>query len=153
MSDLVFITGSTGFIGAHTTALTLAAGYRVRLSVRKPEQAAIIKAQYSEYSSKIETVVVPDITTSAAFKDALNGVDYVFHIASPMPGAGSDFEADYVKPAVDGTLAILNAALEHTSIKKIVVDSSSLALLPIDAIGKQDGVIKGTFLSKLIWTI
>ncbi|KAF7547848.1 hypothetical protein G7046_g8875 [Stylonectria norvegica] len=142
-SKLVFITGSTGFIGAHVVAATLAAGYRIRLSVRKPEQEQAIKDRYSSLSSRVETLIVPDITDSKAFIDALRGVDFVFHIASPMPGAGNDFGKDYVKPAVDGTLAILDAALDHSSIKKIIVDSSALALLPIDALGRNDIQVRG----------
>jgi hypothetical protein len=38
MPDLtVFITGSTGFIGSHVANAALAAGYRVRLGIRKYE--------------------------------------------------------------------------------------------------------------------
>ncbi|KAK2594030.1 hypothetical protein QQS21_008249 [Conoideocrella luteorostrata] len=140
--EIVFITGSTGFIGAHVVAVTLAAGYRVRLSIRKPEQAQAVLDRYPEHASKIEAVVIEDITNAESFGQNLKDVSYVFHIASPMPGAGDDIEADFVRPAVRGTTAILNAALHFPSIKKVVVDSSCLALVPADSMGKPDVILK-----------
>ncbi|CAG7988269.1 unnamed protein product [Penicillium salamii] len=135
---LVLITGATGFIGSHAVLSALEAGYRVRLAVRKLEQKQAVEERYSKFASKIETVVVPDITKSSSFEDSLNGVDHVFHLASPMPGKGSDFQADYVSPAVEGTEAILYAALNFPQIKKVIVMSSVLALLPPTASASAD---------------
>lgn len=70
------------------------------------------------------------ITKTSSFIDSLKGVDYLFHLASPMPGKGSGFQADYVRPAVEATEAILHAALKFPQIQKVIVMSSVLALLP-----------------------
>ncbi|KAB8233364.1 uncharacterized protein BDW43DRAFT_311088 [Aspergillus alliaceus] len=105
--SLVFVTGSTGFIGSQVVAATLKAGYRQDL-----------------------------------FKEALQGVDYVFHLASPMPGKGSDVQRDYIDPAVKGTEAILYAALEFPQIKKVVVVSSVLALAPFTALLSKQVSVK-----------
>jgi len=139
----IFITGATGFIGAHVTSVALKAGYRVRLGIRKPEQAQTIMKQFPEHAAKIETCLVPDITKSESFKSALAGVDYIFHLASPMPGNGSDVKTDYVNPAVQGTEAILYAAMEFPRIKKVIIDSSALALAPVDALLAKDVSVKG----------
>ncbi|KAE8354580.1 hypothetical protein BDV28DRAFT_146949 [Aspergillus coremiiformis] len=131
MSDaLVFVTGSTGFIGSHVVAAILKAGYRVRLSIRRAEQEATLRQYFPEFNDKIETCIVSDITQRDSFHEALQGVDYVFHIASPMPGKGTDFQNDYIDPAVNGTESILYAALEFPQIKKVVIESSILALVP-----------------------
>ncbi|KAJ5166299.1 dihydroflavonal-4-reductase [Penicillium canariense] len=132
--SLVFVTGSTGFIGSQVVAATLRAGYRVRLSIRKPEQEAALKARYAELSDKIEICIIPDLSRPGAFDDALVGVDYVFHIASPMPGKGTDIKRDYVDPAVQATTSILQAALTFKQVKKVVIVSSILALAPLNAI-------------------
>lgn len=145
---LVLITGATGFIGSHAVLSALEAGYRVRLAVRKLEQKQAVEERYSKFASKIETVVVPDITKSSSFEDSLNGVDHVFHLASPMPGKGSDFQADYVSPAVGGTEAILYAALNFPQIKKVIVMSSVLALLPPTASASADVSVTGNLFSK-----
>jgi len=139
----VFITGSTGFIGSHVTNTALSAGYHVRLSIRKQEQAQKLLKYYPEYESKIETVVVPDITKSESFEIAFNGIDYVFHLASPMPGTGSDVRLDYVDPAVKTTEAVLYAAMTAPSVKKVIIVSSALALAPIDALLVPEVTVKG----------
>lgn len=142
-AEIVFITGSTGFIGSHVVAVTLAAGYRVRLSIRKPEQAKAIFDRYPEYTSQIETVIVKDITNAESYGQNLKDVSYVFHIASPMPGAGDDVEADFVRPAVRGTTAILDAALHHPSIKKVIIDSSCLAFITADTLSNPNVTLRG----------
>lgn len=140
---LIFITGSTGFIGAEVTDATLKAGYRVRLSVRKPEQEQQLKNRYAAYAQKLEFAVIPDITKPEPFEHALDGVDYVFHIASPMPGKGDDVKRDYVDPAVKGTESVLIAALKHKNIKTVIVMSSVLALVPLGAMASANVAVKG----------
>lgn len=141
--SLVFITGGTGFIGAEVIPQALEAGYRVRLSIRKPEQQAIIKQRYPDYASDIETVVIPDISEREPFETALKDVDYVIHLASPVPGKGVDLKEDFIKPALSGTEAILYAALKFPKIKTIVVTSSCVALMPIDIPLATEKSIKG----------
>ena len=141
--SLVFITGATGFIGAEVVPQALEAGYRVRLSIRKPEQGAVIKERYPKYASDIETVVIPDISEREPFETALKDVDYVIHLASPVPGKGIDLKEDYIKPALNGTEAILYAALKFPKIKTVVVTSSVLGIMPIDVPLNIDKVIKG----------
>ncbi|RDH36397.1 hypothetical protein BDQ94DRAFT_185491 [Aspergillus welwitschiae] len=141
-TPLVFITGATGFIGSQVVATTLKAGYRVRLSIRKAEQEATLRELYPGYGDKIETCIVPDISQRESFKDAFQDVDYVFHLASPIPGGGNDFKQDYIEPAVRGTEAILYAALEIPQIKKVIVMSSVLALAPVTALITKDISVK-----------
>ncbi|KAF6817532.1 nad dependent epimerase dehydratase family protein [Colletotrichum plurivorum] len=146
-TSLVFITGASGFIGAHITALTLRAGHRVRLSVRKEEQIPKLRAVFAEFTAdadkNIEFVLVPDFTKADAFGTAVAGVDYVVHVASPMVGKGADFQRDYIDPAVQGTTSVLDAAKASPSIKRVLVMSSILALLPI-------GVLTGAVTSPIV---
>lgn len=142
--QLVFITGATGFIGAQTTDAVLKAGYRVRLSIRKAEQEIGIKKRHAGFLKDVETTVIPDLTKSESFANALDGVDFVLHVASPMPGKAEDFVQEYQKPAVDGTLALLEAALKFKQIQKVVVVSSILALVPLEAYGVSTQHTKGT---------
>lgn len=142
-SSLIFITGSTGFIGSHVVNAAVAAGYRVRLSIRKPEQAQKVLSRYPDHLSKIETVLIPDLTKAESFKNALNDVDFVFHLASPMPGSGSDVRKDFVDPAVQSTEAILYAAKEFQKIRKVVIVSSLLALAPVDTLIAKNVSVKG----------
>lgn len=56
--SLVFITGSTGFIGSHVVIQTLEAGYKVRLSVRKESQIEGLKKLFSKHISNVDFVVI-----------------------------------------------------------------------------------------------
>jgi nucleoside-diphosphate-sugar epimerase len=142
-SELIFLTGVTGFIGAATAQKALQAGYRLRLAVRKEAAIEKTKAIFSEYSDKIEFVVVPDITAENAFAKFLDGVDYILHLASPL--ANSTNAEEVFKPAVEGTLAILKDAAKVASVKKVVITSSIASLAPLSGV-PEGGVIKGMFL-------
>lgn len=140
---LIFITGATGFIGSHVVTQTLAAGYKLRLSVRKEAQIDNLRKLFSQNVAQLEFIVIPDLTTPDAFSKALQDVTYVFHLASPMPGKGDDFEKDYVEPAVQGTVALLDAAKKFNTIKRVVIVSSLLALIPLDGLATGNFVAKG----------
>lgn len=142
--QLVFITGATGFIGAQTTDSILKAGYRVRLSIRKAEQESGIRKRHAAFQGNVETVIIPDLSKPESFEKALDGVDHVLHIASPMPGTGDDFVQEYQKPAVNGTLAVLEAALKFKKIQKVIIVSSALALLAVEKFGVPEFHIKGS---------
>lgn len=138
--ELIFITGATGFIGSATALAALKAGYRLRVCVRKPSEK--LQILLSEYSQQVEYVTVPDLTDEAGFHGKLNGVDYVLHLASPLP-RGTD-KKDYFIPAVKGTTALLKEADRVASIKKVVVTSSMAGLIPMTGL-PEGGILKGKF--------
>jgi uncharacterized protein YbjT (DUF2867 family) len=85
-SQLVLVTGGSGHVGFRTLAFALATGYRVRAAVRSPEKAEQIKAAKSVqgHLDKLEFVMVPDILADGAYDEAVKGVDFVLHVASPI---------------------------------------------------------------------
>ena len=85
--ELVFLTGATGFVGFAVLLEALKANYRVRVSVRRASQAEELKSHQliAPFASKLEAVVVPDITAEGVFDAALEGVTYIEHVASPLP--------------------------------------------------------------------
>ncbi|RAH79219.1 flavonol reductase [Aspergillus japonicus CBS 114.51] len=133
--SLVLITGSTGFIGSQVVWDVLKAGYRVRLVVRRAEQATKLERIYDRYAEKLEFAVIPDMTIDGCFDESLRGVDYALHLASPLPGAGDDL----LSPAVRGTVSILHSALKVSSIKKVVVTASALSIIPLGP--TRDGLV------------
>jgi uncharacterized protein YbjT (DUF2867 family) len=64
----------------------LEAGYKVRAVVRRPAAAEKIKIAESTqpYLDNLEIVFVQDLLEEGAFDEALVGIDYVLHIASPV---------------------------------------------------------------------
>jgi nucleoside-diphosphate-sugar epimerase len=90
----------------------------------------------SSLNTKITFVVVPDITAPEGFDKSLEGVDYVMHVASPIPGSGT---SDHLTPAVKGTISVLQSALKVPSIRKVVITASIFSLIPIGPI--PDGAV------------
>ena len=65
--------------------------------------------------------------------EAVRGCTYVYHVASPFPGSGSNLTLEQqqemiIKPAVDGTLSVLRACAEVGGIKRVVITSSIAAV-------------------------
>ncbi|KAL8922181.1 MAG: hypothetical protein Q9172_003683 [Xanthocarpia lactea] len=111
---LILITGGTGFVGYACVARALHQGYRVRLAIRNESDVEEIKTAPScrPYTSAIEFTVVKDICQEDAFNEAMKDVSYVIHVASPTPGPdkAEPFRDSIVKPAVSGTVNVLQAA-------------------------------------------
>ncbi|KAF3932388.1 Dihydroflavonol-4-reductase [Dactylella cylindrospora] len=129
---LVLITGASGFVGSGVTLAVLNAGYKVRLTVRTESQIAWLK-QVFKHEDQVSWIVVPDFLKSGAFDEAVKGVDYVIHTASPIPKPGlNDWRTDYIDPAVIGTEVMLYSALTEPKVKKVVVTSSCISFVPMD---------------------
>ena len=58
---------------------------------------------------------------------AIEGCTYVVHTASPLPIAVPEDENVVIKPAVEGTLAVMRAAHKH-GVKRVVITSSGLTM-------------------------
>jgi nucleoside-diphosphate-sugar epimerase len=136
----VFITGATGFIGAHVALSALKAGYSVRLSVRREAQIEPLRRALDAFANKLDFVVVSDYTAANVFDSALKEIDYVIHVASPLPKPNEDL----LTPAVQGTTSILESASRTSTVKKVVITASVLSFVPLGKGG--DGItVKGKF--------
>lgn len=135
-TDLILVTGSTGYLGFRTLRSALEYGYPVRAAVRSEAKAQDVKEtiQSLKLPGHVEFVVVPDITLPGAFDTALQGVKYIIHVASPLATAGSDdddLEELFVKPAIQGTLGLFESARRAGGVERIVVTSSVAAIHPL----------------------
>ncbi|KAK3072315.1 hypothetical protein LTR53_007048 [Teratosphaeriaceae sp. CCFEE 6253] len=137
--DLVLITGATGHIGFRTLRYLLEYGYQVRVAVRSEAKGETLKAHpllQGVASSQMSFVTVPDFLAPGAFDAATKGVKYVVHLASPIPfrdGADpTDQEEHFVKPAVRGTIGMLESAKNAGSVKRVVITSSLVVNVPVE---------------------
>ncbi|KAI9694337.1 MAG: hypothetical protein M1820_008985, partial [Bogoriella megaspora] len=133
--DLVLITGGSGHLGLRVILDTLQAGFRVRAAVRSQAKADKISSVPSikSFQDKLSFAIVPDLLVQRAYDEAVSGVSYIIHVASPTPSAhkeGDDFETSLIQPAIKGTTNILLAAQKTSSVKRIVITSSIVAVLP-----------------------
>src|SRR5690606_14952108 len=114
--NLVFLTGSTGFVGsALLSELQKSPGYRVVCALRSAVSPA-----------SDDVVVVGNIDGTTDYSSALNGVDVVIHAAARahiMRDEVSDPLAEYRKVNVDGTLNLARQAVA-AGVKRFVYISS-----------------------------
>ncbi|CAM0135427.1 hypothetical protein VKS41_005064 [Umbelopsis sp. WA50703] len=131
-NKLVLLTGSNGFVGAHVCRELLTNGYRVRAVVRSQAKADQVAKDHQQWSQQFDGfAVIPDITQPGVYDKAVQGVDYVMHVASPFTFDIQDNEKDLLIPAREGTKNILQAASKQSSIKRVVITSSCAALFDL----------------------
>lgn len=70
-------------------------------------------------------LVEAELLDRSSWSKAIEGVEYIFHVASPLPAGIPQDEMEIIKPAVEGALNVLEAAVEKRA-KKVVVTSSCL---------------------------
>ncbi|KAK4703920.1 hypothetical protein P7C70_g2296, partial [Phenoliferia sp. Uapishka_3] len=123
--SVVLVSGASGYLGTEVVLSFLSAGYRVRGTVRTTAQRDAFIAKFPEHEANIEFHLVPSLVEKGAFDEAVKGVDYVAHTASPVPfGLITDPEHQLLIPAIEGTVGMLQSALLEPKIKAIVLTSS-----------------------------
>jgi dihydroflavonol-4-reductase len=126
----VLLTGITGFIGSHTAIHLLNHGYEVRGSMRNLQRADSIRSVIQEHTAQTENLefVQAELLDMASWERAVEGVDYVLHMASPVPVALPKDENELIVPAREGTLNVLRAA-QKAGVKRVVLTSSVAAIM------------------------
>ncbi|SFU18614.1 Nucleoside-diphosphate-sugar epimerase [Mesorhizobium sp. YR577] len=125
MTQTVLVTGGNGFVGGWCIVELLRQGFAVRATVRDMRKAEAARvAVGTQTSTDRLSFVVADLMQDDGWDAAMVGIDYVMHVASPLPmGALLDREA-LVPAARDGTLRVLRAAVK-AGVKRVVMTSAS----------------------------
>ena len=127
--NLVLVTGISGFIAKHCAVELLKHGYRVRGTVRSLPKSADVKATLAKHAdvSKLEFAEA-DLLADNGWNKAMEGVWGVLHVASPFPLAEPKDENDLIRPAVDGTMRVMKAAVA-AGIERFVQTSSTASIM------------------------
>ncbi|MBI1320366.1 MAG: NAD-dependent epimerase/dehydratase family protein [Candidatus Hydrogenedens sp.] len=126
----VLVTGGSGFIGSYCVLQLLQAGHQVRTTVRSLKREQDVRGM-------LETGGVDpgehlhfaqaDLQQDAGWADAVEGCDYVLHVASPLPAGVPKHEDELIIPAREGALRVLRAARD-AGVKRVVLTSSFAAI-------------------------
>jgi len=124
----VLITGISGFIAKHCAVELLRHGYAVRGTVRSAAKAEEVKATLSKHCDIAELELVEaDLLSDKGWANAVQGVHGILHIASPFPLSEPKDPEELIRPAVDGTLRVLHAAI-GAKVPRFVQTSSTVAV-------------------------
>jgi nucleoside-diphosphate-sugar epimerase len=128
---LVLIDGATGYVTTPIIKQFLDHGYRVRAQVRSENSANKVRHSFPGVDeSQLEFAIIENIDVPGAYKDAVKGVEGIIHTASPFVLQVEDNERDMLKPALEGTLQVLESAHKYgDQVKKIVITSSFASIL------------------------
>lgn len=121
MSDVAFLTGGTGFVGANLARLLLKEGFQVRCLVRKSSDRRNLDGLDVE-------LVEGDLLDRPALKKGLTGARYCFHVAADYRLWTPDPKPMY-HANVDGTCCVIDEAVS-AGCERIVYCSSVAAIRP-----------------------
>ncbi|MFK3672265.1 SDR family oxidoreductase [Leifsonia aquatica] len=127
----ILVTGGSGFIGGWCVLSALNAGHEVRTTVRDLAKGDALRAQLhaaATFDDARLTVVQADLRSDAGWADAVEGCDYVLHVASPTLRTNDLSEADMISTARDGVLRVLRAARDG-GVSRVVLTSASGAVV------------------------
>jgi nucleoside-diphosphate-sugar epimerase len=126
----VLVTGGSGFIGGHAVLQLLGAGYDVRTTIRSPGSEAKVRALLQAGGLERDdgpSFAVADLGKDEGWEEAVDGCEYVLHIASPFPASQPKHEDELIVPAREGALRVLRAARDG-GVRRVVMTSSFAAI-------------------------
>jgi len=122
VSGKVLITGGTGFLGSHLGRALCRAGHPVRVLARPSSDLSRLEGLEGE-------IVLGDVLLPNTLREAMDGVEVIFHLAGMLGGAPVP-DAAYRDLHVNGTLNVLIVA-QAAGVKRFVHVSSPGVLGPI----------------------
>lgn len=135
----LMITGGTGSFGNTVLKHFLTSDIgQIRIFSRdekkQDDMRHELQANYPDYAHKVK-FYIGDVRNAQAIKDAMQGVDYVFHAAALKQVPSCEFfPMEAVRTNVIGTDNMLHAAME-CGVKRVVCLSTDKAAYPINSMG------------------
>lgn len=145
--ETVLVTGGSGFIASYCMITLLKNGFKVRATLRSLHKSELVKQMLKEggiNSFENLAFVEADLQNERSWKKAVEGCQYVIHVASPTPNTDAKTEDDFVVPAKNGVLFVLRAA-KKAGVKRVVLTSA------FGAVGM--GTTKTTPYTEEDWTV
>ncbi len=132
-SDLVLVTGASGYVAGHCILQLLNEGYSVRGSLRSLRRAGEVRQWLTKALGRFDpgdalSFVEAELTDAESWTTAMEGIRYVLHVASPIPSTLQKHPDELIVPAREGTLNVMRAA-SRASVERVVQTSSSAAIL------------------------
>ena len=142
----LLITGGTGSFGNEVMRKFLRTDIReIRIFSRDEKKQDDMRKEYKNDKLRFYLGDVRDI---ASVKNAMHGVDFIFHAAALKQVPSCEFfPLEAVKTNVLGTDNVLTAAIEY-GVKKVICLSTDKAAYPINAMGISKAMMEKVFVAK-----
>ena len=142
----LLITGGTGSFGNAVLNRFLHTDIgEIRIFSRDEKKQDDMRKTYRNDKIKF---YIGDVRDLASVKNAMHGVDYIFHAAALKQVPSCEFfPMEAVKTNVIGTDNVLTAAIE-AGVKKVICLSTDKAAYPINAMGISKAMMEKVFVAK-----
>ncbi len=158
MSESIFkgktllITGGTGSFGNAVLNRFLSSDIgEIRVFSRDEKKQDDMRHEFQakcpEYSDKVK-FFIGDVRDLASVKNAMHGVDYIFHAAALKQVPSCEFfPLEAVKTNVIGTDNVLTAAIDE-GVKTVICLSTDKAAYPVNAMGTSKAMMEKVIVAK-----
>ena len=142
----LMITGGTGSFGHAVLNRFLNTDIgEIRIFSRDEKKQDDMRKEY--HNDKIK-FYIGDVRDLASVKNAMHGVDYIFHAAALKQVPSCEFfPLEAVKTNVLGTENVLTAAIEE-GVKKVICLSTDKAAYPVNAMGTSKEMMEKVIVAK-----
>lgn len=143
---VLMITGGTGSFGHAVLNRFLNTNVReIRIFSRDEKKQEDMRLSLANDKVKF---YIGDVRDNQSLKQAMMGVDYIFHAAALKQVPSCEFyPMEAVRTNVNGTENVLNAAIE-TGVQRVVVLSTDKAVYPINAMGISKAMAEKLMVAK-----
>ncbi|HVP37439.1 MAG TPA: NAD-dependent epimerase/dehydratase family protein [Terriglobales bacterium] len=129
MSPKALVTGGNGFVGSHLVEELLKKGYQVTCLVRASSDLTFLSGLNVEFR-------YGDITDAGSLKEALKGIDFVFHVAGITRAKNKE---EFFRVNAGGTRNLVQTCFEtNPGVRKSVYVSSQTAAGPAKDLNSID---------------
>lgn len=148
----LLITGGTGSFGNAVLNRFLSTGIKeIRIfsrdELKQDDMRHFYQQNYPEYSDKLK-FYIGDVRDIRSVKNAMHGVDYIFHAAALKQVPSCEFfPIEAVKTNVFGTENVLTAAIE-AGVRKVICLSTDKAAYPVNAMGTSKAMMEKVIVAK-----
>ena len=143
---ILLITGGTGSFGNAVLDRFLDSDIKeIRIFSRDEKKQHDMRVAYNNPKIKF---YIGDVRNENSLRDAMIGVDYVFHAAALKQVPSCEFyPIEAVLTNILGTENVLNAAI-YNNVAKVVCLSTDKAVYPVNAMGVSKAMMEKVFVAK-----
>jgi UDP-glucose 4-epimerase len=145
-NQTLLITGGTGSFGNAVLKRFLNTDIKeLRIFSRDEKKQDDMRHKYNNDKIKY---YIGDVRDVASIKNAMHGVNYVFHAAALKQVPSCEFfPIEAVKTNIIGTDNVLNSSIE-SGVKKVICLSTDKAAYPVNAMGTSKAMMEKVFVAK-----
>ncbi|XP_004300863.1 PREDICTED: anthocyanidin reductase-like isoform X1 [Fragaria vesca subsp. vesca] len=146
----VCVTGGSGYIGCWLVKTLLEKGHTVHATLRNLEDESKVGLLKSLPNADTNLLLFDaDIYNPNDFKPAIEGCEFVFHLATPMQHTSQSSQyKDTAEAAIAGVRSIADSCIQSQTVKRLIYTASILSMSPRN----DDGVGFRPLLDESCWT-